>query len=84
MVTHYTIFFLSACRRRLAEGEGRIDAAEHSAANVAPIVATAGLIVVAGTAALLAGELEFFRAFGPATPSHASSPRLLWPRSSRS
>jgi RND superfamily putative drug exporter len=29
-------------------------------------VATAGLIVVAGTAALLVGELEFFRAFGPA------------------
>lgn len=35
IVTDYTIF-LSACRRRLAEGEGRIDAAEHSAANVAP------------------------------------------------
>ena len=33
---------------------------------MAPIVATAGLIVVAGSAALLVGELEFFRAFGPA------------------
>jgi RND superfamily putative drug exporter len=33
---------------------------------VAPIVATAGLIVVTGTAALVVGELEFFRAFGPA------------------
>jgi RND superfamily putative drug exporter len=66
IVTDYTVFFLSAARRRLAEGEGRVEAAERSAANVAPIVATAGLIVVAGTAALLAGELEFFRAFGPA------------------
>jgi putative drug exporter of the RND superfamily len=33
---------------------------------VVPIVATAGLIVVAGTGALVVGELEFFRAFGPA------------------
>ena len=30
-----------------------------------PIVVTAGLIVAGGTAALMAGELEFFRAFGP-------------------
>ncbi|MGH3093209.1 MAG: MMPL family transporter [Gaiellaceae bacterium] len=66
IATDYSVFFLSACRRRLAGGEDRVEAAERSAANVAPIVATAGLIVVAGTAALLAGELEFFRAFGPA------------------
>jgi RND superfamily putative drug exporter len=32
---------------------------------VAPMVFTAGLIVAAGTAALVAGRLEFFRAFGP-------------------
>ncbi len=66
IVTDYSVFFLSASRRRLAEGEGRVEAAERSAASVTPIVATAGLIVVAGTAALLVGELEFFRAFGPA------------------
>jgi RND superfamily putative drug exporter len=66
IVTDYTVFFLSACRRRLAEGEASVEAAERSAANVTPIVATAGLIVVAGTAALLVGELEFFRVFGPA------------------
>ena len=41
-------------------------AAERACLAVAPIVATAGLIVVAGSAALLVGELEFFRAFGPA------------------
>ncbi len=66
IVTDYTIFFLSACRRELAGGASRLDAARRSCTAVAPIVATAGLIVVAGTGALVVGELEFFRAFGPA------------------
>ena len=66
VVTDYTVFFLSACRRELAEGAPRVEAAKRSCTAVAPIVATAGLIVVAGSAALLVGELEFFRAFGPA------------------
>jgi putative drug exporter of the RND superfamily len=66
IVTDYTIFFLSACRRELAGGTPRLEAARRSTTAVAPIVATAGLIVVTGTAALVVGELEFFRAFGPA------------------
>jgi putative drug exporter of the RND superfamily len=66
VVTDYTIFFLAACRRELAAGESRLDAARRSCTAVVPIVATAGLIVVAGTAALVVGELEFFRVFGPA------------------
>jgi RND superfamily putative drug exporter len=66
IVTDYTIFFLSAGRRELAHGVPRLEAAERACLAVAPIVATAGLIVVAGSAALLVGELEFFRAFGPA------------------
>ena len=66
IVTDYTIFFLSAGRRELAHGTPRLAAAERACLAVAPIVATAGLIVVAGSAALLVGELEFFRAFGPA------------------
>ncbi|HXV96413.1 MAG TPA: MMPL family transporter [Gaiellaceae bacterium] len=66
IVTDYTIFFLSACRRELARGTPRLEAAKRSTTAVAPIVATAGLIVVTGTAALVVGELEFFRAFGPA------------------
>jgi putative drug exporter of the RND superfamily len=65
VVTDYAVFFLAACRRRLAAGDERLEAAERSCASVVPIVATAGLIVVASTAALLVGELEFFRAFGP-------------------
>ncbi len=66
IVTDYTIFFLSAGRRELAHGTPRLEAAERACLAVAPIVATAGLIVVASSAALLVGELEFFRAFGPA------------------
>jgi RND superfamily putative drug exporter len=65
VVTDYAIFFLSAGRRRLAAGEPRLVAAERSCATVVPIVTTAGLIVVCGTAALVVGGLEFFRAFGP-------------------
>ena len=69
IVTDYTIFFLSAGRREACprHPEARGGRARACLA-VAPIVATAGLIVVAGSAALLVGELEFFRAFGPASP----------------
>ncbi len=66
IVTDYAVFYLSGYRRRLFEGLDRIEAARAATIRVTPIVATAGLIVVAGTAALLVGELEFFRAFGPA------------------
>jgi putative drug exporter of the RND superfamily len=66
IVTDYAVFYLAGCRRRLLEGMGRVEAARTATVRVTPIVATAGLIVVAGTAALLVGELEFFRAFGPA------------------
>jgi len=66
IVTDYAVFYLSGYRRRLLEGLDRVEAARAATIRVTPIVATAGLIVVAGTAALLVGELEFFRAFGPA------------------
>jgi putative drug exporter of the RND superfamily len=65
LVTDYTIFFLSGMRRRLRLGEARLPAARATVVEVAPIVFTAGLIVAAGTAALVAGKLDFFRAFGP-------------------
>ncbi|HSK17277.1 MAG TPA: MMPL family transporter [Gaiellaceae bacterium] len=65
IVTDYAVFFLSGMRRRLAEGESGRDAAQGATAQFLPIVVTAGLIVACGTAALLAGTLEFFRAFGP-------------------
>jgi RND superfamily putative drug exporter len=66
IVTDYAVFYLASCRRRLLEGADRVEAARTATVRVTPIVATAGVIVVAGTAALLVGELEFFRAFGPA------------------
>jgi RND superfamily putative drug exporter len=65
LVTDYSIFFLSATRRRLRAGDERLPAARGAVAEVAPIVVTAGLIVAAGTAALVVGHLQFFRAFGP-------------------
>ena len=66
IVTDYAVFYLAGYRRQLVEGRASVEAARSATEHVTPIVATAGLIVVAGTAALLVGELEFFRAFGPA------------------
>jgi RND superfamily putative drug exporter len=65
IVTDYSVFFLSGMRRRLAQGEDPVEAAIGATSQFLPIVATAGLIVACGAAALLAGKLEFFRAFGP-------------------
>lgn len=65
IVTDYAIFFLAAARRRLAEGDDRLAAAQVSARLNIPIVFTAGLIVTLGTAALVVGRSDFFRAFGP-------------------
>jgi RND superfamily putative drug exporter len=66
IVTDYAVFFLTAMRRRLLAGEGRLDAATRGTAEFLPTVITAGLIVAAGSVALVAGTLGFFRAMGPA------------------
>ncbi len=65
VVTDYAVFFLHGLRERLDAGESRLEAAESATAEYLPIVVTAGLIVAGGTASLMAGELGFFRAFGP-------------------
>jgi putative drug exporter of the RND superfamily len=65
MVTDYAVFFLSGMRQRLLAGEQPLQAAEQSTAQYLPIVLTAGLIVAGGSAALVVGQLGFFRAFGP-------------------
>ena len=65
IVTDYAVFYLSGMRRSLLEGRSAVESAMTATIRVTPIVATAGLIVVAGTASLLVGDLDFFRAFGP-------------------
>ena len=65
LVTDYSVFFLSETRRRLRLGQTRKDAVRAATARTTPIVFTAGLIVAAGTGALVVGKLGFFRAFGP-------------------
>ncbi len=65
VVTDYAVFFLHGMQERLAEGRPRLDAAREATGGYLPIVVTAGLIVAGGTASLMAGQLEFFRAFGP-------------------
>ncbi|MDP9388856.1 MAG: MMPL family transporter, partial [Actinomycetota bacterium] len=65
LVTDYSIFFLAGMREALARGLPKREAMREATMGTARIVFTAGLIVAAGTGALVAGELQFFRAFGP-------------------
>ena len=65
LVTDYTVFFLAEARRRMLLGDERLPSAREATARVGPMVLTAGLLVASCCAALLAGELEFFRIFGP-------------------
>jgi RND superfamily putative drug exporter len=65
VVTDYSLFFLFGVRRRLEAGEDPNEAARTAARAYAPIVATAGFTVAAGTAALLVGRMDFYRSFGP-------------------
>ncbi len=66
LVTDYTVFFMSETRRRLAAGDTRTAAARAATARIAPLVLIAGLLVAGGAVSLLAGEMQFFRVFGPA------------------
>ena len=65
VTTDYCVFFLAEMRERLAAGADRLQAARDSTAASAPIVFTAGLIVAAGTGALLVARGGLLRAFGP-------------------
>ena len=65
VTTDYCVFFLAGMRSRLAEGAGRLQAARDSTARSAPIVLAAGLIVAAGTGALVVARGGLLRAFGP-------------------
>jgi putative drug exporter of the RND superfamily len=65
LTTDYAVFFLSGARKRLQAGEQRVLAAEKATAAVMPIVLVAGLVVALGSASLVVGKVEFFRALGP-------------------
>ena len=65
LVTDYAVFFLSAFRDAWPEAGSKYAAMRAATAGTARVVLTAGLIVAAGTAALVVGQLDFFRAFGP-------------------
>ncbi|WP_217913993.1 MMPL family transporter [Miltoncostaea marina] len=66
IVTDYALFYLFTARSRLRAGEDARGAAAGAGAHVMAIVMTAGLITALGTASLLVGRLDFFRAFAPA------------------
>jgi len=65
VTTDYCVFFLAGMRSRLAEGADRLQAVRDSTAASAPIVFAAGLIVAAGTGALVVARGGLLRAFGP-------------------
>ena len=65
VVTDYSIFFLSAFRGLLAQGQDRREAAVAVMRQIAPVVFWAGLTVAAGIVGLLAANLGYLRAFGP-------------------
>ncbi len=65
IVADYAIFYLSGARERLGLGDRRGPAARDTTAQLTPIIVTAGLMVAAGTAALLAATQATFRSFGP-------------------
>jgi RND superfamily putative drug exporter len=65
IVTDYAVFYLFGVRNRLRDGDAR-RAAIGAGAQMTAIVITAGLITALGTATLLVGDVEFFRAFAPA------------------
>ena len=56
---------MSETRQRLAAGEPRVAAARAATARIAPLVLAAGLLIAGGALSLLAGEMQFFRVFGP-------------------
>jgi putative drug exporter of the RND superfamily len=65
IVTDYSIFFLEHARRRLREGRSATEAGRRSAAELASIVGTAGIVVAFGAAGLLAAQLDTYRQLGP-------------------
>jgi RND superfamily putative drug exporter len=65
VVTDYSVFFLSRSRTFLSRGMGRLEMADRTTTELAPVVLAAGAAVAGATLALLVAKLQFFRVFGP-------------------
>ncbi|HEX9063495.1 MAG TPA: MMPL family transporter [Streptosporangiaceae bacterium] len=65
VTTDYCVFYLSGMRAQLADGQTRVAAARHTTAEYTPIIVAAGIVVAAGTAALVVARISLLRAFGP-------------------
>ncbi|HEV2075446.1 MAG TPA: MMPL family transporter, partial [Thermoleophilaceae bacterium] len=65
VITDYSIFFMSRFRQVSEEGEPRRQAAERATRELLPIVVTAGLTIIGGSATLALAQLGFLQAFGP-------------------
>ncbi|MGI9005207.1 MAG: MMPL family transporter [Streptosporangiaceae bacterium] len=65
VTTDYCVFYLSGMRDQLAAGQSRVEAARHTTAEYTPIIVAAGIVVAAGTAALVVARISLLRAFGP-------------------
>ncbi|HEY6744344.1 MAG TPA: MMPL family transporter [Mycobacteriales bacterium] len=66
VVTDYSVLFFSDFRRQLGDGSRPQAATVRTLRQEASVVTVAGLTVAGGTIALLAANLQLFRAFGPA------------------
>jgi RND superfamily putative drug exporter len=66
VITDYSVLQFSEMRVHLCQGMNHGEAVRHSLHRNAHVVAVAALTVVGGTIALLAANLQLFRAFGPA------------------
>jgi RND superfamily putative drug exporter len=66
ITTDYVAYFLAGMRAELAAGRGRLEAARRATATFAPIVAVAGITVVAGVSSLWLARSPVIRTFGPA------------------
>ncbi len=65
IVTDYSIFFISRFRRHLVDGVPSPAAARRTTADLLPTIVAAALSVAVASSALVAAQLDFFRAFGP-------------------
>ncbi|MGD9573170.1 MAG: MMPL family transporter [Thermoleophilia bacterium] len=65
IVTDYALFYLFRTRARLRAGDDPRRATAAAGAHLLGIVTVAGLTVALGTATLLVGDIDFFRAFAP-------------------